>query len=1082
MRPFSPLLLLFRFNKIRSSILILFIFSFMANIVAQSSDKHELPRNVIFKTSPKIDENTPDWAKMMYADFPNIYKVEEAYNEYYKTHTLVKNNDTQNYKHWKREVIHFVNDNGDFEAKDKSEENKAFRKIYEARRNRLKKKSNSSNWSLLGPNYTVSPNETTSTPGESQGNVKCLTISKSDPLIMYAGTESGGIYRTIDGGDSWTLFSSEMPLRRIDDIVISPRDNDVVYALGYTGSGLNEYALYILNDGLGQDWVELWSLSNNGKDGKIVLTDDELFREEFMIGIGRGSIGGLYHLTRNQIFQLEANQIFDEPVWDVTLKRGNNNVVYVLKSDESEKLIEFHKSTNGGTTFSKITNGWYASDNTDEDNKAFGAQFAQTDANSSVLYALVSAELKASDDGYLGIFKSSNSGDSWTLMNNHLGAPYSTSNHNVVANNFMGTNVFFQSPNNLALAVSDNDENELAVGGLDLSRSDDGGATFTRVAGYNAELSTTNFHVDVQELHFQNDDLWVTNDGGIAKTENLFSSLPIFLIKTFGLHATEFWGFGQGWNKDVVFGGTFHNGDKVYNKDAYANGAFKSINNGNAEEPSGSVHPIKDLLHGQHNGPNKSGIKRTRLPASETSKPVNLTEIILKNEVNETTFAQSPEIEYDFQNFDHWYLGSKQHLVYVKDEGASFDTIYSFSAGKILQIKVDRTNPLVFYVTVRTVENNQSIIRFYKSTDRGNTFVQKGQDYLAFGATMDINHHLGYTYLALYSGSDPAKNKIYRSFTRGEDWSEANLGILEGLRLHYIVSAQDDDRELCYIGTNLGVYKLENLVVSDMSLGLPIAASIRKLAIFHRDSKLRAATTGYGVFEIDIPESTPLITPTVNNMGSSSCLATFQFDSYSIINQEGVTWEWTFSRTPAEIDDYNIRNPVVSFYAGNPVTATLNVTKNGTTYSKTLENIPISCETVIETVQHATAQNDGCYRLTTNSTKRYGAVWGTQKLDLSKAFSLSCTLDLGNLPGNSGGGISFVLQRQGIDANGTPKEAGNQGISPSLAVVFRTWTIDQIFIVPKVKTIAQIFSLIIPASLEVDHKMSHSPGIPTQKL
>jgi len=55
-------------------------------------------------------------------------------------------------------------------------------------------------------------------------------VIREDPNkrgLLYAGTEFG-IYISIDGGRQWRQFMSGLPTVRVDDIIVHPRDSDLV--------------------------------------------------------------------------------------------------------------------------------------------------------------------------------------------------------------------------------------------------------------------------------------------------------------------------------------------------------------------------------------------------------------------------------------------------------------------------------------------------------------------------------------------------------------------------------------------------------------------------------------------------------------------------------------------------------------------------------------------------------------------------------------------------------------------------------------------------------------------------------------
>lgn len=87
----------------------------------------------------------------------------------------------------------------------------------------------------------------------------------------------------------------------------------------------------------------------------------------------------------------------------------------------------------------------------------------------------------------------------------------------------------------------------------------------------------------------------------------------------------------------------------------------------------------------------------------------------------------------------------------------------------------------------------------------------------------------------------------------------------------------------------------------------------------------------------------------------------------------------------------------------------------------------------------ATAQGDGCFRLTPAINWQLGSVWYADKLDLTKNFDLEFELNFGDKDVGADG-IVFVLQAKGNQAIGLPGGGlGFEGFSPSLGVEFDDW-------------------------------------------
>ena len=79
-------------------------------------------RSDFFKTKPVINNDTPEWAQLMYSENPNVIEVENLYKAYYKSHPFEKNVHTQNHKHWILLVEPLLDDNGFINVPSKIEE------------------------------------------------------------------------------------------------------------------------------------------------------------------------------------------------------------------------------------------------------------------------------------------------------------------------------------------------------------------------------------------------------------------------------------------------------------------------------------------------------------------------------------------------------------------------------------------------------------------------------------------------------------------------------------------------------------------------------------------------------------------------------------------------------------------------------------------------------------------------------------------------------------------------------------------------------------------------------------------------
>ena len=67
-------------------------------------------------------------------------------------------------------------------------------------------------------------------PGNIGGRTRSLVIHPNDVNIMYAGSVGGGVWKTTDGGSSWTPLTDLLPSIGIGALAIDPKNPDVLYA------------------------------------------------------------------------------------------------------------------------------------------------------------------------------------------------------------------------------------------------------------------------------------------------------------------------------------------------------------------------------------------------------------------------------------------------------------------------------------------------------------------------------------------------------------------------------------------------------------------------------------------------------------------------------------------------------------------------------------------------------------------------------------------------------------------------------------------------------------------------------------
>ena len=91
------------------------------------------------------------------------------------------------------------------------------------------------------------------------GRVRSLAIDPTDPKVMYAGPASGGVYKSVDGGESWFPLWHDEPSLSIAAISICPAHPEVVWvATGESQTGGGETIAghgVFRSDNHGESWT-----------------------------------------------------------------------------------------------------------------------------------------------------------------------------------------------------------------------------------------------------------------------------------------------------------------------------------------------------------------------------------------------------------------------------------------------------------------------------------------------------------------------------------------------------------------------------------------------------------------------------------------------------------------------------------------------------------------------------------------------------------------------------------------------------------------------------------------------------------
>jgi photosystem II stability/assembly factor-like uncharacterized protein len=214
------------------------------------------------------------------------------------------------------------------------------------------------------------------------GDPETVYVGTGDPNISGYPAIGNGVYRSEDGGDTWTHLGLEDECI-VSKIIIDPDDTQTIYAstMGLPFEKSSDRGLYKSTDG-GQTWQQSLFISDSA--GVIDMVMDP-FDSQTLYAAGWNRIrNSFYSLVRGP-----ASRVYKTtdggatwtmlsgglPMLDLSrpglaISQLNPGVVYALYVDTDYNVHSIHKTEDGGTTWSEVNTsslpddvlggfGWY---------------------------------------------------------------------------------------------------------------------------------------------------------------------------------------------------------------------------------------------------------------------------------------------------------------------------------------------------------------------------------------------------------------------------------------------------------------------------------------------------------------------------------------------------------------------------------------------------------------------------------------------------------------------------------------------------------------------------------------------------
>lgn len=666
------------------------------------------------------------------------------------------------------------------------------------------------------------------------GRVTDLIGDPADSNKFYVGAASGGVWKTTDGGVTFTPIFDGQGSLSIGALAIDPRDSNVLYvgtgeanpgggSVTYPGDGV-----WKTTDG-GVTWQHL-GLDSTVSIGRIVVdprspdtvfvaATGELFSRNVDRGVYRSQDGGrtwtkvLFVSDIAGGIDLAIDPVDPRRVFAATWERIRTPAERIYGGPGSG----LWRSTDGGTTWTRLAGGLPA---TTAEPGRIGVALAPS--SPSTVYAVY---YRKADSALDGLFRSTDGGTTWIRQ--------SVTNLTAIigAQGFWSGRIFVHPTN----------PSEVWVDGVGLARSTNGGASFGSISGLHADHHAQWFFPANPAVILKGTDggLYRSTNGGTSWTH--FNNLPISQFYTVEAHPAE---------PLKLYGGMQDNGVKRTLTGALND--WSNVTGGDGFEvhvdPRSTQVIYSESQFGALSRSTDGGTSFSSATSGITGRRGWKTPLAIDPASTGTGLTSTI------------YLGSSQLFRSTN------------SAGSWTAISGDLTNgnqgvgPVVFgtITTVAVAPSNRNTI--YIGTDDGNVWVTQnaGATYTRLDAALP---DLWVTQVAVDPGDDAIAYAtfsgfrvdqplahVFRTTDHGATWSDISSDLPDAPVNEIAIDPRVSST--LYVGTDVGVFVTSDLggTWAPLGTGLPDGVVVTDMTILAGPpATLLAATYGRSIYSIELP-------------------------------------------------------------------------------------------------------------------------------------------------------------------------------------------------------------------------------------
>ena len=274
--------------------------------------------------------NSQDYLRMMESTHYSVDEIRQSAEQYFYSRDKGRGSGYNQFKRWEYNALRMMDENGYLKSDDYYIEQ--WERMNEAVNDTARSVLRSSDyWSELGPDYFSA--STAWNPGV--GRITSFYIHPDDEKYILAGAETGGVWRSIDGGKHWETLTDNFSNLAVESIVMHPDDDNIIYF----GSSLGR--VYKSTDA-GTTWT-LLGTAGSSRVRRLLINPEN---PSIMFACSQNA--GIYRSVDEGINWTKVST--DNYAYDVVFKPGDLNTVYASG-------YYFQKSTDGGASFKRMEPG-----------------------------------------------------------------------------------------------------------------------------------------------------------------------------------------------------------------------------------------------------------------------------------------------------------------------------------------------------------------------------------------------------------------------------------------------------------------------------------------------------------------------------------------------------------------------------------------------------------------------------------------------------------------------------------------------------------------------------------------------------